>query len=100
MFINDLVYHIHHCKYFLYADDIVMFKSLNKGQTDHELALSKQDILSIEKWCLQNELTINIKKTKVQYFPENFNTDCSVFENEEIVKYVTRTLPMLAPLDI
>ena len=27
MFINDLVLNILHCKFFLYADDIVMFKS-------------------------------------------------------------------------
>ena len=28
LYINDLVQNIKHCKYYLYADDIVIFKSL------------------------------------------------------------------------
>ena len=82
MFINDLVYNIRHCKYFLYADDIVMFKKLDKGNVLLDIDLFKQDIKAIETWCLQNELTINIKKTKLQYFPQNRNIDCKTFKND------------------
>ena len=30
---------------------------------------------------MENELTINIKKTKLQFFPKNRNLDCHLFEN-------------------
>ena len=82
MFINDLIYNIQYCKYFLYADDIVMFHTLGKPTFPHDIACFNQDICTIENWCLKNELTINIKKTKLQYFPYNRNTDCSKFEND------------------
>ena len=82
IFINDLVKNIQNSKYFLYADDIVMFKRLTKDNTNEDLVLFKQDIKAVETWCLINELTINIKKTKLQFFPSNRNTDCSNFENE------------------
>ena len=75
IFINDLVYNIQHCNYFLYADDIVMYRSLGKTTPLYDVGLFKQDIKAIETWCLRNELTINIKKTKLQYFPHSRNID-------------------------
>ena len=70
MFINDLVLNILHCKFFLYADDIVMFKSIGKDSANADIDLFKRDLAAIEFWCLKNELTINIKKNKLQFFPE------------------------------
>ena len=61
MFINDLVLNILHCKFFLYADDIVMFKSIGKDSANADIDLFKRDLAAIEFWCLKNELTINIK---------------------------------------
>ena len=84
IFINDLVLQNCHCKYYLYADDIVMFKRLDKENVIQDMDLFNQDLKSIEKWCLRNELTINIKKTKLQYFPHNRNTNCSAFEENNI----------------
>ena len=92
MFINDLVSSIQHCKYYMYADDIVMFKNLSRENPELDLALFKQDIKSIERWCLVNELTINIKKTKLQYFPCNRGTNCTVFENNNICKIYNQEL--------
>ena len=74
MFINDLVYTIQH--------DIVMFESLKKENTQQYVDLFKQNFLFVETWRLKNELTINIKKTKVQYVPQNHNTDCINFEKD------------------
>ena len=81
MFIDDLVININQCKYFLYADNVVMYKSLGKFSKIEDIETFKQDIASTERWCLRNELTINIKKTKLQFFLENRNTDCIAFEN-------------------
>ena len=82
IFINDLVHIIQHSKYFLYADDIVMYKKLNNSNVQQDVELFNQDIKAIELWCLKNELTINIKKTKLQYFPHSRNIDCTIFEND------------------
>ena len=76
MFINNLKTCIEHCKYFLYADDIVY--TLDK--------------LAIENWCLQNDLTINIKKTKTQFFAANSNFNCIAFENHNICRIYDQDL--------
>ena len=89
---NDLVSNIQHCIYFLYADDIVRFKALRKNSSKIDIDLFKQDIVSIERWCLKNELTINIKQTKLQFFPDNRNTDCNQFENEVICQMYNQNL--------
>ena len=90
--INDLVLNIHHCKFFLYADDIVMFKSIGKNSVNNDIDLFKRDLAAIEYWCLKNELTFNIKKTKLQFFQENRNIDCNLFENEVKCQIYNQTL--------
>ena len=62
MFINNLVLNILHCKFVLYAEDIVMFKSIGKDLANADIDLFKRDLAAIEFWCLKDELTINIKK--------------------------------------
>ena len=51
MFINDLVLNILHCKFFRYADDIVMFKSIGKDSANADIDLFKQDLAAIEFCC-------------------------------------------------
>ena len=68
LFINDLVLNIHHCKFFLYADDIVMFKSIGKHSAKTDIDLFKRDLAAIEYWCLKNELTININNKNFNFF--------------------------------
>ena len=45
-----------------------MFKSIGKNSVNNDIDLFKRDLAAIEYWCLKNELTINIKKTKLQFF--------------------------------
>ena len=92
IFINDLILNIQHCKFFLYADDIVMFKPIGKYSVNHDINLFKSDLAAIEYWCLKNELTINIKKTKLQYFPSNRNNDYNLFEKEVKCQIYNQTL--------
>ena len=96
MFINDLTTCIKNCKYFLYADDIVMFKTLDSQQRAYDLRRFQDDILAIENWCLQNELTINIKKTKTQFFPANNNFNCAAFENDNICRIYEQDLSFVS----
>ena len=95
IFINDLVKSIHYCNNFLYADDIVMFKKLNNQNVNNDIEKFNQDIKAIELWCLSNELTINIKKTKLQFFPHNRNIDCTIFENGVICQIYGQRLTYL-----
>ena len=73
LYINNLTQSIKHCKYYLYADDIVILKSLRQDSVVNDLTKFKQDIENVYTWCVENELTINIKKTKLQFFPKNRN---------------------------
>ena len=62
----------------MYADDIVLYKKNCTEDTHVDEDLFKYDVQRVAEWCVANELMINIKKTKVQYFPSNRNSDCSV----------------------
>ena len=92
LFINDLVLNIHHCKFVLYADDIVMFNSIAKDSAKADIDMFKRDLAAIEFWCLKNKLTLNIKKKKLQFFSENRNFDYSLFENDVICQIYNQTL--------
>ena len=86
LYINDLTSVIKNCEYYLYADDIVMFRRLRSENVGNDFALFEEDVQSVSNWCVVNELTINIKKTKIQYFPKNRNSDCNLFENTHIIR--------------
>ena len=86
LYINDLTYVIKNCEYHLYADDIVLYRKLRSNHINNDFALFLEDVQSVANWCVINELTINIKKTKSQYFPKNRNVDCNHFEKTHIVK--------------
>ena len=83
LYLNDLVEVIEYCDYYMYADDIVLFKKIRNDDNfiDDDIGLFKHDVQRVSEWCVANELTINIKKNKVQYFPSNRNFDCQTFEN-------------------
>ena len=86
LYINDLTDVIHNCEFYLYADDIVLYRKLRTYQTRNDFALFLEDVHSVMNWCITNELSINIKKTKVQFFPKKGNIVCDNFENTHIVK--------------
>ena len=86
LYINDLTSVIKNCEYYLYADDIVMFRRLRPENVGNDFAVFEEDVQSVSNWCVANELTINIKKTKLQYFPKNRNSDCNLFENTHIIR--------------
>ena len=81
LYLNDLVEVIEYCDYYMYADDIVLFKKIRNDDhyTNIDIGLFKQDVQRVSEWCVANELTINIKKTKLQYFPSNRNSKLPKF---------------------
>ena len=54
----------------MYADDIVIYKDLDLDTNPNDVQRVQQDITNITEWCQINELTINCKKTKAQFFKE------------------------------
>ena len=62
IFINDLPLNLMHCNSDLYADDTTLSVEGN-SVTDIEMLLNI-DAANVSKWCSENRLTVNIKKTK------------------------------------
>ena len=68
----------------LYGDNIVDLIFSNSSKTEskpHCIDDIQNDLDRIVTWCRLNELTINVKKTKAQFFPRNRNLDLLVFKD-------------------
>ena len=63
LFINDMEKVIKHSQICLFADDTVLYNSnINKETMELEL---QEDLTSLSRWLNNNELTINVRKSKV-----------------------------------
>ena len=66
LFMNDITKVINHSQICLFADDTVIYNSNQDVDTlEYEL---QEDLNGVSKWLNNNELTINIKKSKVVCF--------------------------------
>ena len=76
LYINDITKVIKHSEICLFADDTVIYNS-NK---DYQLAENElqEDLNSVNTWLNNNELTINIKKSKVMTFNTTSNKATNV----------------------
>ena len=81
LYLNDIVECVKNCKYFMYADDIVIYKDIDTLTNPHCIDDLQSDLNRIVTWCRLNELTINVKKTKAQFFPRNRNLDLLAFKD-------------------
>ena len=69
MYINDLYTAFDCCKYYLYADDTVLYTSdIDEGIAHAEL---QHEVHGLSRWCTLNRVTINTKKTKAMFFDTN-----------------------------
>ena len=80
VYLNDITKCVHDCKYFLYADDIVLYKDIDSLIHPNGFEYIQNDVTRIEDWCKLNELTVNVLKTKAQFFPRNKFLDCDAFK--------------------
>ena len=66
IYINDVLDVLGDCKIKLYADDTVIYHS----DVNHNLAAARlqHNLSKFHKWCVENKLTINAKKTKLMVF--------------------------------
>ena len=66
LFINDLDQDLLHSKVLLYADDTVLYASHEDEDSAHLWVANDLNLLT--NWCYNNQLTVNISKTKVMLF--------------------------------
>ena len=68
IFINDIAKVFKWSKYKLYADDTDFYTA--DTETDDRVACQhiQEDLNSLNSWCVQNAITINVKKTKAMTF--------------------------------
>ena len=66
IYVNNLDFDLYKTKVKLYADDTVIY-STNKEEEAAQNEV-KHDLKLLMKWCNNNQLTINIKKTKLMVF--------------------------------
>ena len=66
IYINDVMNMLGDCKIKLYADDTVIYHS----DVNHDLASIRlqRNLSQFHRWCVENKLTINAKKTKLMIF--------------------------------
>ena len=53
----------------LYADDTVLYKRKSDNERFIDMHNFKQDVKRMYEWCQKNRLSINVKKTKVVFYP-------------------------------
>ena len=65
IYVNDIISSIRCCKYYMYADDTIIYTSGMLPECTNRLT---QDLTTFKHWCNMNKLTLNVKKTKYTIF--------------------------------
>ena len=65
IYVNNIMSSIRNCKYYLYADDTIIYTSGNLDECTQKLS---RDLTRFKVWCNRNKLTLNVKKTKYTIF--------------------------------
>ena len=101
MYVNDIISCIQNCKYFMYADDTIIYTSGTLAECTDRLT---QDLTRFKKWCDRNKLTLNVHKTKYTVFGLKSQTrkihnhtlsiDGKKIDNVSTYKYLGITLDM------
>ena len=72
-YINDITNICKSSKILLYADDTVLYKGISENEKFLDMHNFQQDVDRMVLWCQRNRLSINIKKTKLFFYPANQN---------------------------
>jgi hypothetical protein len=65
IFVNDLCTKIHLSKFLLFADDLKIYRVLKSVEN---CKLLRSSIESVQKWCIETCMKINILKTSIISF--------------------------------
>jgi hypothetical protein len=72
-FIDDLCSKIHFLEFLLFADDLKIFLVMKPAE-DCKVLHVQSDIDSVQKWCNENYMKINIFKTNINSFTRKANS--------------------------
>lgn len=70
LFINDIADIFNHSRFLLYADDLKVFRRIDGFE---DAVLLQDDLRSLELWCRQNNLKMNINKCHIIHFHRRVN---------------------------
>ena len=81
-YINDITSICKNSKILLYADDTVLYKKISDSHRFLDMHDFQQDVNRLILWCQKNRLSINVKKTKLFFYPYAQNVENNI--NNEI----------------
>ena len=87
IYINDVVDHVKDSQIQMYADDIVLYNSI-----DNNYDAFLHDLQSVAEWCQCNKLTMNEDKTKYQIFPNNRHSNVDTIADNHKIHIGTESL--------
>lgn len=76
LFINDLTTVVDNSEILIFADDVKIYKRIT---STHDSVLLQQDIDSFSRWCLNNELFLNVDKCCFMNFSRKLNPLSAVY---------------------
>jgi hypothetical protein len=65
IFMNDICDSIHNSQCLLFADDLKIYRSISDVD---DCKLLQHNIDSVQNWCLDNGMKLNLSKTTIIYF--------------------------------
>jgi retron-type reverse transcriptase len=71
IFVNDLSDIIKHSKFILFADDLKIYRNVKSVEDCKAL---QADVYSVQHWCAENHMELNIQKTKTISFTRKTNS--------------------------
>lgn len=90
LYINDAINCFNGCAASLYADDTVIYNACPRFKdTISTLNLNAN---CFAKWCAQNRLTVNTKKSKCMLFANRHNNSYNILKKELVIKIGTEPL--------
>ena len=72
-YINDITQICSNTNILLYADDTVLYKAISDNERFLDMHNFQQDVNRLVLWCQRNRLSINVKKTKLVFYPASPN---------------------------
>ena len=84
--INDITHICNNSKILLYADDTVLYKGISENEKFLDMHDFQQDVNRLVLWCQRNRLSINVKKTKLVFYPANQNVENNVNNVNNVIK--------------
>jgi hypothetical protein len=73
MFINDIWVSIYNSQCLLFADDLKIYRSISNVD---DCKLLQHDIDSVQNWCLDNSMKLNLGNTTIISFTRKPNSIC------------------------